>query len=116
VSGPSQRANFSHVKLVLSNAPPDRADEIARRLVGERLAACVNLLPIRSVYRWKGAITEEAEVTMLVKVSAERVEALVARLRALHPYELPEILVLDIDAAHSLSEYVAWVRSECAPE
>lgn len=103
------------MKLVLSNAPPDRADEIARRLVEERLAACVNLTPIRSVYRWKGAIAEEAEVTLLIKVSVERVDALVARLRVLHPYELPEILVLDVDAERSLSEYVAWVRSECAP-
>jgi len=104
------------VKLVLTNAPPDRADAIARSLVEERLAACVNLLPVRSVYRWQGAIAEEAEVTLLIKVSAERVEALVERLRALHPYQLPEILALDIDAAHSLSEYVAWVRAECAPE
>ena len=107
---------MADVKLVLSNVPPDRADEIARRLVEERLAACVNLMPIRSVYRWKSALAEEAEVTLLIKVSAERVAALVERLRALHPYELPEILVLDVDAERSLAEYVAWVRSECTPE
>jgi periplasmic divalent cation tolerance protein len=110
------RAKVRDVKLVLSNAPPDRADEIARQLVEERLAACVNLLPIRSVYRWKGAIAQEPEVTLLIKVSAERVDALVQRLRALHPYELPEILAFDVDAARSLPEYITWVRSECTPE
>jgi periplasmic divalent cation tolerance protein len=104
------------VKIVLSNLPPDRADGIARTLVEEHLAACINLLPIRSVYRWKGAVAEEHETTLLIKVSTERVAALTQRLRALHPYELPEILVLDVDAEHSLSEYVTWVRTECAPE
>ena len=102
------------MKVVLSNLPPDRADAVARTLVEERLAACINLLPIRSVYRWKGALAEEAEVTLLIKVSSERVEALTQRLRALHPYELPEILVLDIDAERSLQQYVDWVRTECA--
>jgi periplasmic divalent cation tolerance protein len=104
------------VKLVLSNLPPDRADAIAKSLVEERLAACINLMPIRSMYRWNGALAEEAEVTLLIKVAAERVPALTERLRQLHPYELPEILVLDIDAEHSLSEYIAWVRNESAPQ
>jgi periplasmic divalent cation tolerance protein len=104
------------VKLVLSNVPPDRADAIARSLVEERLAACINLLPIRSMYRWNGAFAEDAEVTLLIKVAADRVTALTERLRLLHPYELPEILVLDIDAEHSLSEYIAWVRTESTPE
>ena len=102
------------VNIVLCNAPPDRADDIARTLVAERLAACINLLAVRSVYRWKDELQQEPEVTMLIKVSAERVPALSARLRALHPYELPEILVLDVDAGRSLAEYVAWVRDECA--
>jgi periplasmic divalent cation tolerance protein len=106
----------SAVKIVLSNLPPERADAIARTLVEERLAACINLLPIRSVYRWQGAVAEEPEVTLLIKVAADRVAVLTERLRGLHPYELPEILVLDIDQAHSLSEYVAWVRSESRPQ
>ena len=106
---------FATVKLVLSNLPPDRADAIARTLIEEHLAACINLLPIRSVYRWKGAVTEDAETTALIKVSVERVDALTKRLRALHPYELPEILVFDIDAERSLAEYIDWVRAECAP-
>lgn len=98
------------MNVVLSNVPPDRADDIARTLVEERLAACVNLLPVRSVYRWKGELQQDAEVTLLIKVAHARVPELTQRLRALHPYELPEIVVLDVDAARSLREYVDWVR------
>jgi periplasmic divalent cation tolerance protein len=104
------------VNIVLCNAPPERADEIAKQVVEERLAACVNLLPVRSVYRWKGALQQDAEVTMLIKVSGERLSALTERLRALHPYELPEILVLDVDAERSLRAYVEWVEASCTPE
>jgi periplasmic divalent cation tolerance protein len=103
------------MKIVLSNLPPDAADAIARQLVEERLAACVNLLPVKSVYRWKGELTVDAEVTMLAKVAGERVHALRERLRALHPYELPEIVALDVDEAASLPEYLAWVRAESEP-
>jgi periplasmic divalent cation tolerance protein len=103
--------------VVLSNCSPERAEAIAEALVAERFAACVNLLgPVRSIYRWKGTVEREAEVTLLVKTSVERLDACVARLRALHPYELPEILVLPVDAERSLAPYVAWVRAESAPE
>ena len=100
------------MKIVLSNVPPDKADGIATALVEERLAACVNLLPVRSVYRWQGAVQHDAEVTLLIKVAADRVQALRERIRALHPYELPEVLVVDVDLERSLPEYVEWVRAE----
>jgi periplasmic divalent cation tolerance protein len=103
------------VKLLLTNISPDAAGPLARTLVEERLAACVNLLPIRSVYRWDGAICDEAETTLLMKVPADGVERAVARVRELHPYRLPEILVLPVDVSLSHAPYVAWVRSECAP-
>ena len=101
------------MKLVLSNLPPDRADATAEQLIAERLAACVNLMPIRSVYLWNGKVEREPEVTLLAKVPAAGVVAAVERLRELHPYELPEILVLDIDAEHSLADYVGWVKEVC---
>lgn len=110
-----RRVGDRPMKIVLSNLPPDAADAIARQLVEERLAACVNLLPVKSVYRWQGALTVDAEVTMLAKVCDESVEALRKRLRELHPYELPEIIALDVDAAASLPEYLAWVRAESMP-
>ncbi len=100
------------MKLVLSNIGPDDADGVARTLIDERFCACVNLTPIRSVYRWEGAVHVDREVTMLIKVSEEGVEALTGRLGELHPYDLPEILVLDVDVERSLQAYVQWVRDE----
>jgi periplasmic divalent cation tolerance protein len=97
--------------VVLCNCPPDRAVDIARPLVAEGLAACVNVLPgVRSLYVWEGAVHDEAETTLLIKVAAEKVDALRERLRALHPYEVPEILALPVDTARSDPDYVAWVR------
>lgn len=100
------------MRIVLSNIGPDDADRVARALVEERAAACVNLMPIRSVYRWDGAIQVDPEVAMLIKVSEPGVAHLVERLRELHPYELPEIVVLEVDAEQSLADYVQWVRTE----
>jgi periplasmic divalent cation tolerance protein len=100
------------MRIVLSNLPPDHADRIASTLVEERLAACVNLLPVTSIYRWKGETCRDSEVTALIKVGEDAVEALKARLKELHPYELPEILAVPIDEAGSLAAYVDWVRAE----
>ncbi len=100
------------MRIVLSNLPPEHAESIASTLVEERLAACVNLLPVTSVYRWKGEICRDPEVTALIKVRADGLERLRERLRELHPYELPEIVALPVDAAGTLAEYVEWVRAE----
>ena len=105
------------MRIILSNCPPDKADEIATSLVEERCAACVNVLPgVRSTYRWRGAIEREPETTLIVKTSAAGLERCVARLRRLHPYEVPEILVLSPDVAASFAPYVEWVRAETAEE
>ncbi len=100
------------MRIVLTNLPRGRGADLARTLVERRLAACVNVLPARSIYRWEGELCDDEEDTLLIKTSAQRVAELVAQLQALHPYSLPEILVLDIDSAASLPDYVAWVRSE----
>jgi periplasmic divalent cation tolerance protein len=82
---------------------------LARSLVEERLAACVNVLPqMTSVYRWKGSVEEDREQQLLMKTTRERLPALEARLRALHPYEVPELLVLDV--ASGSAAYLAWLR------
>lgn len=101
------------MKIAISNAPPDRADEIARALVSGGYAACVNLGPVRSVYRWKGEVCEEPEVTLWIKVSDAGVEALRERLLELHPYQLPEFVVVPVEAEGSLGAYQAWVEAEC---
>ena len=82
---------------------------IARALVDERLAACVNVLPMMtSFYRWKGVVEEDQERQLIIKTTRERVEALQARVRELHPYDVPEFLVLNV--ASGSETYVDWVR------
>ena len=101
------------MRIILSNCPPDKAETIAATLVEERLAACVNALPgVVSTYRWKGAVERDPETTLIVKTSAAALARCVARLRVLHPYEVPEIVVLQPDVAASLPAYVEWVRQE----
>lgn len=99
------------MRVVLCNCPPSEAPSLAETLVDERLAACVNLLPVTSIYRWNGAVQRDAEVTLLIKTAAERVAALSERIRALHSYDVPEIVVLEA-LPTSDPTYVGWVRAE----
>jgi periplasmic divalent cation tolerance protein len=98
--------------VVLTNLPDEAsAHALADALVGERLAACVNVLaPCRSVYRWQGAIENATEIPLLIKTTAERYAALEAAIRARHPYELPEIIAVPV--AHGLPDYLSWVTAE----
>ena len=98
------------MRLVLCNATPEQAPELARALAGEGLAACVNLVPVRSVYRWEGAVHDEPEVTLWIKVPLEKVDAVRERVLALHDYDLPEIVVVPVDVEASHGPYVEWVR------
>jgi periplasmic divalent cation tolerance protein len=113
---PSERpaAAAPDLRVVLMTAPDAAcAERIARALVGERLAACVNLVPgMRSIYRWEGAVQEEAEVLLVAKTRADRVVELEARVRALHPYDVPEVIALPVDAGSAA--YLRWVREESA--
>lgn len=100
------------MKVVLCNCPPEDAARIGRALVERKLAACVNAIPgVRSFYEWKGQLCDDAETTLLIKVRAEGVDALRQGIRELHPYEVPEVVVLDVDVARSHAPYVEWVRS-----
>jgi periplasmic divalent cation tolerance protein len=103
-------------RLVLCTVPDEAtAATIARTLVDERLAACVNRLPgLRSTYRWQGAVHDEAEVLLLIKTTSARHAALAERLRALHPHDVPEILAFD--ATDGLPDYLAWIAESTAPE
>jgi periplasmic divalent cation tolerance protein len=88
-----------------------RADEVARAIVDERLAACVNVLPaMESTYRWKGGVELGRERQLVMKTTRDRLTALEARVRQLHPYEVPEFLVLTVEAASKT--YAAWVGDE----
>ena len=90
-------------------ASPAEAERVARQMVEARLAACVNILaPCRSIYRWQGAVTTADEELLLLKTTAGRFEALKARLLQLHPYELPELIAVPVEFAHTA--YLDWVR------
>jgi periplasmic divalent cation tolerance protein len=91
----------------------DTAQRIAQALVAERLAACVNHLPgITSTYRWQGQVTTEQEELLLIKTIPARFEALRARLLALHPYELPELIAVPVERGHVA--YLDWLRTAVA--
>ncbi|MCK9489320.1 MAG: divalent-cation tolerance protein CutA [Xanthomonadales bacterium] len=98
--------------LVLSTCPDDdTAARLARALVEERLAACVNRLPLTaSTYRWQGQVVEEGEVLLLIKTVADRYPALAERLAVLHPYQVPEIIALPV--ADGLPGYLEWMVAQ----
>ena len=101
--------------VVVCTTLPASADAAAlgRTLVEERLAACVSTLPgVRSVYRWRDGVETETEQQLLVKTTRERVEPLVGRIRRLHPYDVPEILVLPIVGGSR--DYLDWIRASTA--
>jgi len=100
------------VVLVLTNLPDRKAAlALANALIEEKLAACVNVLSeCTSVYRWKGAVENAAEIPLLIKTAATRYAALEAAIRRLHPYELPEIIAVPL--ARGLPEYLLWVAEE----
>lgn len=95
--------------LVLTTLPDaEVAAELARSLVERGLAACVNVLPAcRSVYRWQGGVEEDGEVPLFIKTTAELYPALETYLRSRHPYELPEIVALELVAG--LPAYLQWL-------
>jgi periplasmic divalent cation tolerance protein len=99
------------IALTTFGAEADAA-RVARVLVEERLAACVNILPaMTSVYRWKGAVEEDREQQLVIKTTRDRVAAVEARVKELHPYELPEFLVLP---ATGSAAYLAWIGESVA--
>ena len=99
--------------VVLTTMPHEggeanEAEDVARALVEERLAACVNLLgPMVSTYRWEGAVERETERQMVIKTSRARVTALWERLRELHPYDVPEFVVVPV--VDGSDAYLKWI-------
>ncbi|MBI1897316.1 MAG: divalent-cation tolerance protein CutA [Acidobacteria bacterium] len=98
--------------VVFSNcASGEEAERVARALVEQRLAACVNIIPgVRSIYHWQGAIEEAGEWTLLIKTTRSRFERLEAALRRIHSYQVPEVIAVPVIAgAHS---YLEWMDRE----
>jgi len=103
------------VVVLVTAGSSEEAARIGRALVAERLAACANVVgPIRSIYRWQGAIEDAAEHLLLLKARARDVTVLEERVRALHSYEVPEVLALPIRAGSAA--YLAWLAESTARE
>jgi periplasmic divalent cation tolerance protein len=102
--------------LVMTTLPDaEAARSLARRLVEARLAACVNVLaPCLSIYRWRGELQEDGEVPLIIKTHGENYERIENFIRAQHPYELPEVVAIDV--ARGLPDYLAWVVASAQPE
>ena len=99
---------------VLLTALPGQEDarRLAKILVDEKLAACVQLLPIESVYRWDGAVRNEDEVLLLIKTRTALFDAAIARIKAAHPYTVPEIVGWPFSAGHR--PYLDWIDTSTA--
>lgn len=100
------------VFVVLSTAPDTEARALADALLTERLVACVNIVSgVHSRYTWKGRIEEASEALLVMKTSADRLQALRSRLVALHSYDVPECLAFEVEDGHA--PYLAWVLHAC---
>jgi periplasmic divalent cation tolerance protein len=103
-------ADAGIVVVFVTAASEEEAARLGRTLVEERLAACVNVIgPIRSIYRWEGAVREDAEHLLMMKARRVDVDALAARVRALHSYDVPEVVALDVTGGSA--PYLAWVAA-----
>ena len=102
------------IRLALSTFPdPETARKISNQLVAESFAACANILPdVESIYRWKGKIETANETLVFFKLSEDRQAAFQEKLCSLHPYEVPEIIFVQV--AGGLPEYLHWVAENCA--
>jgi periplasmic divalent cation tolerance protein len=103
--------------MIVITIAPDRAvaEKIARALVDQKLAACVNILaPCSSVYRWQGNVETATEVPLLIKTRADIYAEVEAAIKGLHPYELPEIVAFPV--AHGSSEYLEWINAATVTE
>jgi periplasmic divalent cation tolerance protein len=95
--------------VVLVTAPtPEKAAEIARTVVEEKLAACGSVIPgIRSIYRWQGKLCDEAEALLVLKAPKKRLQELSDRIVKIHPYEVPEVVALPIEGGNW--KYIDWI-------
>jgi periplasmic divalent cation tolerance protein len=99
--------------VILSTAGEGEAPSIAETLVNEHYAACVNIANVRSFYHWNGELCRDQELLMIIKTTRERAGAAMARLRELHSYELPEMLVLPVSGGYP--PYLEWLSQEIRP-
>ncbi|WP_242512300.1 divalent-cation tolerance protein CutA [Pseudolysobacter antarcticus] len=100
------------ILLILTTCPnQESAEHISHTLVSEGLAACVNRITgVQSTYRWHGKVQTDSEILLLIKTTQGHYAEVQARIVALHPYELPEVIA--VEAAAGLDRYLAWIENE----
>jgi periplasmic divalent cation tolerance protein len=98
---------MKYYSIYITAKDEQEAKKIGKALVEEKLAACVNIHPIKSIYRWKGQIEEADEVTMFVKTKAELADEVIKRVQELHSYEVPCIVCFPIEKGYR--EYLKWI-------
>lgn len=96
--------------VMYSTVPPSRSEDLAKRLLDKDLVACVSITPVRSLYRWKGEACDDQEHLLIMKTKTSLADAVIQALKSMHPYEVPEIIVLPVIAGHL--PYLAWVQEE----
>ncbi len=103
------------MRLVISTVPVKEANRLATHLIEEKLAACVNIIPsATSIYIWKGKLEQDEEAILFIKTTTACVDRLSARLKALHPYDVPEIISLQIKDTEGNPAYLSWIKDTVA--
>jgi periplasmic divalent cation tolerance protein len=101
------------IVILVTAGSEAEAESIAKALVEEQLAACVNILsPMRSIYRWQGKVADDREWLLVIKTQAERFAAVAAKVKAVHSYQVPEVIALPIVAG--AEGYLRWLRESVA--
>ena len=95
-------------KVVFVTTPEKDSTKIAKILVEKKLAACINIVPVQSIYRWKEKVEEEREYLLIIKTKLSRVEQLKKTIQEIHPYEVPECIILPIE--DGLAPYLNWIE------
>ena len=104
----------SGLVVVYVTAPRGKGAEIARKLLEERLAACINIAEVNSMYWWQGRIEEDREDLLVIKTTVSRLEELIRRVKEMHPYTVPEVVALPVIAC--LGDYCRWAREEASAQ
>lgn len=99
--------------VIWSTVPPALSAALAKSLLEKNLAACVNITPVRSLYRWNGECCDDEEHLLIIKTRRDLADAVIRALKAEHPYDVPEIIVLPVITGHA--PYLDWVYAETNP-
>jgi periplasmic divalent cation tolerance protein len=103
-------AGGQEICVIFSTVPPGQSAAIAEKLLGSSLVACVNIVPVRSLYRWKGENCNDEEHLLVIKTRRSLADEAIRAIRMVHPYEIPEIIALPVIAGHA--PYIGWVYGE----